>query len=161
MRANFVTAAEAAAMIKDGDTVAAAAMTLVGVAESIMKALETRFLEKGTPRDLTFVHASGQCDRERGIQHLAHEGRPLAAVLQAHQVLALLAGVGRQGAVELARVGAQHEVVAALAAVRRQAAVFLGGQAAVRFGGGAFLPRYIRPTRGRRRAGRNRRAGDN
>ena len=74
MRANFVTAAEAAAMIQDGDTVAAAAMTLVGVAESIMKALETRFLEKGTPRDLTFVHASGQCDRERGIQHLAHEG---------------------------------------------------------------------------------------
>ncbi len=74
MTARFVKAAEAAAMIKNGATLATLGMTLAGSAESIWKALEASFLASGTPRDLTFVHSAGQCDRDRGNQHLCHEG---------------------------------------------------------------------------------------
>lgn len=74
MKANFVTAAEAAAMVESGTTLSTVGMTLTGAAESILKALEKRFLETGQPRALTLVHASGQCDRVGGIAHLAHDG---------------------------------------------------------------------------------------
>lgn len=74
LKANVVSAADAAVMIKNGATVATVGMTLVGAAESILKAVEQRFLSSGSPSDLTLVHASGQSDRERGNQHFAHEG---------------------------------------------------------------------------------------
>jgi propionate CoA-transferase len=74
MTARFVKAAEAAAMVKDGATMATVGMTLVSAAESILKALEASFLASGTPRDLTFVHSAGQCNRDRGNQHLCHQG---------------------------------------------------------------------------------------
>jgi propionate CoA-transferase len=74
MSVRFVKAAEAAAMIKDGDTLATVGMTLVSSAESIWKAMEASFLASGSPRDLTFVHSAGQCNRDRGNQHLCHEG---------------------------------------------------------------------------------------
>lgn len=74
MKANFVSAAEAAAMVGDGSTVATVGMTMVCAAESIYKAMERRFLESASPSGLTLVHASGQCDRVGGIQHFAHEG---------------------------------------------------------------------------------------
>ena len=72
--AHFCTPDEAMAQIRDGQTVATVAMTLVSASESNLKALERRFLETGHPRDLTLIHSCGQSDRERGIQHLAHEG---------------------------------------------------------------------------------------
>ncbi len=72
MKAKFVTAAEAAGMIRDGATICTVGMTLSGAPESIMRALEERFLSGGSPRELTLVHAAGQCDRQRGIQHFAH-----------------------------------------------------------------------------------------
>lgn len=74
LKANVVSADAAAAMIGDGATVATVGMTLVGAAESILTAIERRFLDGGSPRDLTLVHASGQSDRARGNQHFAHEG---------------------------------------------------------------------------------------
>ena len=74
MKANFVSAAEAAAMLKDGATVATVGMTLIGAAESILKAIENRFVTSASPANLTLVHASGQCDRVGGIQRLAHVG---------------------------------------------------------------------------------------
>lgn len=70
----FVSAAEAATMIKDNSTVATIGMTLVSASESILKALEKQFLEDGHPCGLTLVHSCGQSDRDRGIQHFAHEG---------------------------------------------------------------------------------------
>ncbi|MGN0184543.1 MAG: acyl CoA:acetate/3-ketoacid CoA transferase [Aristaeellaceae bacterium] len=70
----FITPQEAAAMIRDGSTVATIGMTLVSAAETVLKAIEERFLNENTPRDLTLVHSCGQSDRDRGIQHFAHEG---------------------------------------------------------------------------------------
>ncbi|MGN1141301.1 MAG: acyl CoA:acetate/3-ketoacid CoA transferase [Oliverpabstia sp.] len=70
----FVSAAEAAAMIKDNSTVATIGMTLVSASESILKAIEERYLNEKTPKELTLVHSCGQSDRDRGIQHFAHEG---------------------------------------------------------------------------------------
>lgn len=69
----FMTDEQAAALIKDGSTIATIGMTLVSSAETILKAIEKRFLETGSPNTLTLVHSCGQSDRERGIQHFAHE----------------------------------------------------------------------------------------
>ena len=74
MKAKFLSAEEAVSLIKDGATVATVGMTLVGMAEAILKAIEKSFLETGRPRDLILVHSAGQSDGELGIQHLAHEG---------------------------------------------------------------------------------------
>lgn len=74
IKANFVTADEAAASIEDGSTIATIGMTLVSASESNLKAIERRFLETGHPCNLTLLHSCGQSDRERGIQHFAHEG---------------------------------------------------------------------------------------
>ena len=74
MKAHFITAAEAANLVPDGATICTIGMTLGGTPESILRALEEKFLAGGSPRQLTLVHAAGQCDRERGIQHFAHEG---------------------------------------------------------------------------------------
>lgn len=70
----FVSAEEAAAMILDGTTLCTIGMTLVSASESILKAVENRFLETGTPKNLTLFHTCGQSDRKDGIAHLAHEG---------------------------------------------------------------------------------------
>ena len=70
----FVTAKEAVDMIQSGSTIATIAMTLVSASETVLKEIERRFLEEGTPRDLTVVHSCGQSDLDRGIQHFAHEG---------------------------------------------------------------------------------------
>lgn len=69
----FMTDAQAAALIEDGSTVATIGMTLVSSSETILKAIEKRFLETGSPNGLTLVHSCGQSDRDRGIQHFAHE----------------------------------------------------------------------------------------
>jgi propionate CoA-transferase len=69
----FVSAEEAAQMIRDDSTIATIGMTLVSASETILKAIEKRFLETGSPNGLTLVHSCGQSDRDRGIQHFAHE----------------------------------------------------------------------------------------
>lgn len=74
MRANFITAGEAAGYIKDGMTVCPIGMTLVSASEAILKAIERSFLETGHPSGITLLHSCGQSDRKDGIQHLAHEG---------------------------------------------------------------------------------------
>ena len=49
LKANFVTAAEAAAMVKDGQTICPVAMTLVSACESILKELEKKLSGDGAP----------------------------------------------------------------------------------------------------------------
>lgn len=69
----FMTGSEAAAMIENGSTIATIGMTLVSASETVLKAIEQRFLTEGSPNHLTLVHSCGQSDRDRGIQHFAHE----------------------------------------------------------------------------------------
>ena len=70
----FVDAEEIARAIPDGAHLLTVGMTLSGASEAVLRALEDRFLHEGHPADLTLIHASGQSNRQDGIQHLAHEG---------------------------------------------------------------------------------------
>ena len=72
----FMTAAEAANLIQDGDTVA-----LMGGGGGLMEAthlfeaVQTRFQTSRTPRNLTLVHALGIGDKKtKGVNCFAHEG---------------------------------------------------------------------------------------
>ena len=76
MRKNkIVTSAEAMAEIKDGDCLAVEGFLGSGTAEELCLALEKRYLETNSPKNLTLVHSSGPGDAAtRGINHLAHKG---------------------------------------------------------------------------------------
>lgn len=74
-RNKLVTAEEAVTFIRDGDTVATGGFVGTGFPEQLAVALEEHFLEKGGPRELTFVYAAGQGDgKERGLNHMGHPG---------------------------------------------------------------------------------------
>ena len=52
LKANFITAQEAAEKIQDGSTLCTIGMTLVSASESILKAIEKRFETVGHPADI-------------------------------------------------------------------------------------------------------------
>ena len=79
----FMSGEDAAKLIVDNSTILPIGMTLVSAAETVLKAIEARFLETGSPNGLTIVHSCGQSDRDRGIQHFAHEGM-IARIIGGH-----------------------------------------------------------------------------
>jgi acyl CoA:acetate/3-ketoacid CoA transferase len=81
----FLSAAEAAQLVNDSDTVAISGNGAGMIsAEAILAALEERFLETGHPRDLVLVHSLGLGDRDAlGTNRLAHEGM-VRKVVAAH-----------------------------------------------------------------------------
>jgi propionate CoA-transferase len=75
VKQKVVSASDAAALIKDGDTLTTSGFVGIGVPDELLNAIETRFLETGGPRDLSLVFAAGQGDgKERGLNRLGHEG---------------------------------------------------------------------------------------
>jgi propionate CoA-transferase len=75
MRSKIVTADEAIALIRDGDTLSSTGFVQTGFPEALLAALERRFLATGTPRNLALFAAAGQGDgKEMGLNHLGHEG---------------------------------------------------------------------------------------
>lgn len=70
-----ISAASAAELIKDGDTVAASGFGLSCWAEEMGISIEERFLNTGHPQNLTVMHASAVGNRrDKGMSHLGHEG---------------------------------------------------------------------------------------
>ncbi len=70
-----MSAAEAVALIRDGDTVATGGFVGNGFAEELAIAIENRFTETQEPQDLTLMYAAGQGDgKEKGLNHFGYEG---------------------------------------------------------------------------------------
>ncbi|WP_424976018.1 acyl CoA:acetate/3-ketoacid CoA transferase [Dinoroseobacter sp. S124A] len=100
-----ISAAAAADLIRDGDTVTTSGFVGIGVPEELLAALETRFAETATPRDLTLLFAAGQGDgKTRGLNRLGQEGL-LSRVVGGHWGLipkvAALATAGKIAAYNL------------------------------------------------------------
>ncbi len=72
---NLISADEAAALVKDGDTLIVGGNGGTGAPELILTALEQRFLAQSRPRDLVLFHVTGVgAVKEKGLCHLAHAG---------------------------------------------------------------------------------------
>jgi len=82
MPRNKVIDADAAArVLLDGDTVAVGGFVGVAVPEELAAAVERRFLDCGSPRDLTLVFAAGPGDRgTSGLNHFARAGMVRRAI---------------------------------------------------------------------------------
>jgi len=71
----IISVVDAIALIQDGDVLATVGYGGNGTPDQLFVELERRFLETGTPRDLTLVYAGGQGDgKTQGLNHLGHEG---------------------------------------------------------------------------------------
>ena len=75
MRDKLGSADEVVKIICDGDTVLISGFVGIGTPDEILIALENRFLQTGSPRDLTLVFAAAPGDGlDRGVNRLAHKG---------------------------------------------------------------------------------------
>src|SRR5215218_4628042 len=71
----IISADEAVAVIRDGDTVCTSGFVGIGTPDELILALERRYLEARQPSGLTLVFAAAPGDGgERGLNRLAHEG---------------------------------------------------------------------------------------
>ena len=74
-RSKIVSADQAVALVRDGDALCCNGFVQTGIPEALLEALERRFLDTGSPRDLTLFAAAGQADgKDRGLNRLGHEG---------------------------------------------------------------------------------------
>jgi propionate CoA-transferase len=70
-----ISAEDAVAIVQDDDVLATSGYGCNGLPEQLFVALEQRFLETGTPKNLTLVFAGGQGDgKKKGLNHLGYEG---------------------------------------------------------------------------------------
>jgi propionate CoA-transferase len=81
MKNKVVSAAEAVALIRPGDTVSVAGFVGIGTPEELLIALERRFLDTGEPAGIGLLFAAAPGDGgERGLNRLAHKGLVRRAV---------------------------------------------------------------------------------
>jgi propionate CoA-transferase len=70
-----VSVEDAVAVIRPGDTVATSGFVGVGTPDAVIAALEARFVETSSPRDLTLVFAAAPGDGcDKGLNRLARQG---------------------------------------------------------------------------------------
>lgn len=70
-----ISAEDAIAIVHDRDVLATTGYGGNGTPDFLMRALEKRFVETGSPRGLTLVWAGGQGDaKDKGLNQLGHEG---------------------------------------------------------------------------------------
>jgi propionate CoA-transferase len=75
MKDKLVSAEDAIALIEDGDTLCLSGFVGTGTPEDLLIALEKRYIETGSPKNLTLVFAAAPGDgANRGANRLAHEG---------------------------------------------------------------------------------------
>ena len=75
LKDKIVSADEAIAIIRDGDTICVSGFVGIGTPDELIIALERRFLKEGHPSNLTLVFAAAPGDgKDRGLNRLAHEG---------------------------------------------------------------------------------------
>ena len=75
MSKQIITAKEAADMIFDGAVIAANGFMMMSVADEVYHALEQRFLDTHSPRDLSLLSITSVGDgADRGLNRLAHKG---------------------------------------------------------------------------------------
>jgi propionate CoA-transferase len=83
----IVSAADALAIVRDGDTIGCSGFVGSGTPDELILALERRFLDSGSPRDLTLVFAAAPGDSsDRGLNRLAHK-RLVKRVIGGHWAL--------------------------------------------------------------------------
>lgn len=71
----FITANEAADLIKDNDTIITTGFVGNGVSEAVLTAIEERYVKTAHPKNIGLVYAAGQGDgKDRGLNHLGHDG---------------------------------------------------------------------------------------
>ena len=70
-----ITAEEAANIVQDGQNIVTGGFVGSCCPETLTKALEKRYLEKGEPKNLSLYYAAAQGNRDgSGADHFAHEG---------------------------------------------------------------------------------------
>lgn len=87
MSAQVVTAAQAAALIRDGQTIGLDGFTMMGVADEVYAAVQESFVRTGSPRALTLFHPAGQANRDVGLERFAEPGM-LRRIIGSHWGLA-------------------------------------------------------------------------
>lgn len=81
MKSKVVSAAEAVALIHDGDTLVCSGFGVVGVPDELLVALEQRFLQTAQPRNLQLLFGGGPGDaKDQGVNRLAHAGLVAGAI---------------------------------------------------------------------------------
>ena len=80
MKNKIVSADEAVALVRDGDTVAFSGFVGIGTPEALIEALQRRFARTETPRDLSLVFAAApgdgqECGLNRGSGRRFREAR--------------------------------------------------------------------------------------
>lgn len=75
-RVQFLSCADAAALIPDGATISVSASSGLGCPDTVLRAIGERFAKREVPRGLTVIHpiASGDMYGIAGIDHLARRG---------------------------------------------------------------------------------------
>ena len=71
----IITADQAAALVKNGDTLTTSGFVGSAIPEALNKAVEKRFLASGEPNNITYVYCGSQGNKDgSGAEHYAHEG---------------------------------------------------------------------------------------